>query len=547
MKNFIPTDTSNEEFKTAIYLLEKYSKNTGSGDTISVSFMEDTALSGDTYRIEAKADSIFIYGNTPVSYNAAVGYLVRHQNDDIKSQTVTFNSDFRSVYFANHFYNYYHAAPVEEVCEYIESLALWGQSVLCLWFDMHHFESISSPEAVAMLNKMKKLFEKAKSLGMKTSLTRLANEYYMGADKSVLAENSADSGKYKFKLSGYYYTEVCPSVKEGEDLILSSFDELMESFSSVGLDYIQLWPYDQGGCTCDKCYPWGSNGFYKISKKSAEIAKKHFPDIKIILSCWRFGTFTDGEWAGILPLLKKEGEWVDILMVDIDAYIPEELPSLNKPIVSFPEISMYHATPWGGYGANPFPKALSKQFIETNSFCRGGSLYSEGVFEDINKAFALELMRDPFIDPKQTAYEYCGYHFGYEYAEELAHILMKLEETLDRKTYRADGSPSDYPVGEVTELHRYHIYNSDKVEEIYQDFMAIDEKLSPDVKENHRYKSIYARICGDMALYRNGGFPSDESDEIYVPLAKAYHAEKAYYFVSPITRESILANRGEGI
>lgn len=547
MINLIPFKTNSEEFKVAIYLLEKYAKNYPDGKACVVSFFEDTKLPGDAYRVEVKDDSILVYGNTSVSFNAAVGHLVRHQDDSIKSQTVTFNSDFRSVYFANHFYNYYHAAPVEEVCEYIETLALWGQSVLCLWFDMHHFESISSPEASAMLDKMKTLFKKAKSLGMKTSLTRLANEYYVGADKSALAENSADDGRYKFKLSGYYYTELCPSVKAGENLILSSLDEIMESLSSVGLDYIQLWPYDQGGCTCDKCYPWGSNGFYKISKKSARVVKKHFPDAKIILSCWRFGTFTDGEWEGILPLLKEDGDWIDMLMVDIDAYIPDELHSLNKPIVSFPEISMYHATPWGGYGANPFPKALSKQFIETNSFCRGGSLYSEGIFEDINKAFALELMRNPYVDPKQTAYEYCGYHFGYEYAEALADILMRLEETLDRKTYRADGSPSDYPVGEVRELHRYHIYNSDNVEEIYKDFKAIDENIPPEIKEDHRYKSIYARVCGDMALLKNGGFPSDESDEIYIPLAKAYHAEKAYYFVSPITRESILANRGEGI
>ncbi len=181
--------------------------------------------------------------------------MLRHSHQPVSDETVTYNSDFRAVYFANHFYNYYHAAPVEELCDYLESLALWGQNTLALWFDMHHFTSLSAPSAQQMLQKMVRLFEKAKALGMKTSLTHLANEYYTGAPKALLAENSTQSGKYKQKLGGYFYTELCPSNQQGEALLLTSFAQLLEAFGSVGLDYIMLWPYDQGGCTCDRCYP----------------------------------------------------------------------------------------------------------------------------------------------------------------------------------------------------------------------------------------------------------------------------------------------------
>lgn len=539
--------TEGSKSQSAVLLLSKYAKNFPCGEDMTVSFLEDTSCLGDAYRVEVNEKEIFAFANTAVGFNAAVGYLVRHQATAIESQTVTFNSDFRAVYFANHFYNYYHAAPVEEICEYLESLALWGQSALCLWFDMHHFEGGATPEAEQMIQKMIRLFEKARSLGMKTSLTRLPNEYYVGAKQELLAENTLAEGRYTQKLSGFFNTELCPSKQEGEALLLSSFEDLMTRFASVGLDYIMLWPYDQGGCTCEDCYPWGANGFYKLAKKQAAIAKKHFPNIEIIFSCWRFDAFTQGEWDRVLPLIREDGAWIDRLMVDIHAQLPEQLPLVGKPIVSFPEISMYHATPWSGFGANPFPRALSAQFQKTKSFCRGGALYSEGIFEDINKAVALELMRDPDGSPEQTVLDYCTYHFGTEYAKELTEVIMRSEESLKRATYLANGERNDYPSGKPEALHTYVIKNAEPVEELARDFLKLHERVLPEVKSNWRYQQIYARLLGDRALVRNNGIPNEESDEIFSKLIKIYHAENAYYFVAPVTRSSIMENRGEGV
>lgn len=545
--DLIALEYQNKKAESANYLLKKYAKNKNISECLTVSFLEDESYFDDRYRVEVSETEIFVYANTAVGFNAAVGYLVRHQEIGIKNRTVTFESDFRAVYFANHFYNYYHSAPVEELCEYLESLALWGQSALSLWFDMHHFEGLSTPDAEQMLQKMICLFKKARSLGMKTALTRLPNEYYAGAPRSLLAENTTEGGRYKHKLCGFYYTELCPSKKQGESLLLSSFNELMTRFASVGLDYIMLWPYDQGGCTCEHCYPWGAGGFYKLAKKQARIAKKHFPNIEIILSCWRFDHFTNGEWGRILPLIKTDGEWIDRLMVDIDSRLPELLPSIGKPIVSFPEISMYHATPWGGFGANPFPQALSTQFHKTASFCRGGALYSEGVFDDINKVVSMELMRNPTTSPEQTVLEYCTYHFGFQYAKALTDIILRSEETLKRATYLSNGERCDYPSGKPDALYSYVIVNAENVECLARDLLAIHQELPSTVRENWRYQLLYARVVGDMALVKNNGIPNEESDEIFSRLIPLYHAENAYYFVSPVTRESIMENRGEGV
>ena len=544
--NYVASDSYITQAESAVYLLKKYSKNTEDQAFMEVVFRKDSDALGDAYRIEVDGYTVYVYGNTAVSYNAAVGHLVRNQYKPPENKVVDFHSDYRGVYFANHFYNYYHVAPIEEICEYIESLALWGQSVLTLWFDMHHFQSISSPDAVTMLERMKMMFQKARILGMKTSLIHVINEYYASAPQEPRAENSTEGNRYLMKLCGFFESQLCPSNSEGEKLILSAVDELMAYFAPVGLDYIVLWPYDQGGCTCEKCYPWGSNGFYRLSKKQVPIIKKHFPDLKIIFSCWYFDHFTQGEWEKILPLLQADSNWIDMIMIDMNDCLPDALRTLKKPIVSFPEISMKGATPWGGFGINPFPQDLASRFAGIKDLCSGGFLYSEGIFEDINKVVSLELLRDPDMSPELSIMEYCAYYFGEEYSRELTDIIMRLEKTLDRQTF-VDGVINYYPSKKPKTLNRYYIVNQDDIDKIADDFRKIDEKIPNETREQWRYTQLYARIIGDEALLKNDCYPSEETDAIYSKLVSAYHAENAYYFVSPATRKAVMENRGEGI
>ena len=89
--------------------------------------------------------------------------------------------------------------------------------------------------------------------------------------------------------------------------------------------------------------------------------------------------------------------------------------------------------------------------------------------------------------------------------------------------------------------------NAEGVSEICQDAIAINEKLPEDIRLSWRWVQIYVRAYADDVIANNGGVPSDKSDEILSKLIPIYHAQKAYYFVCPVTRESILKNRGEGV
>lgn len=531
-----------EESKSARYLLNKY-EHKSSIENVNIVFLKEDNI-GDDYKIEVTADTIKVYGNTPIAFNSAVGKILRSELNEIREYKCHFENEIRGSYFANHFYNYYHSAPIDEICEYIETLALWGQSVIQLWFDMHHFSSLDDKSAKAMIYRMRLIFKKAKEHGMKTSLTRVANEYYNIGKNENLAQNSTDNGLYKVKLSGYFYTEICPSKEDGRKMIIKCVKDFLKEIEDIGLDYICLWPYDQGGCTCEDCYPWGENGFYKLSKELAKTAKEIFPDIKIIYSAWFFDIFTDGEWDAFIDTAKNDENWFDFIMVNICEPIPSRVKELNVPILSFPEISMQGAVPWGGFGANPLPMALEKQFNMSNKFCNGGVVYSEGIFDDINKVIVLEMFRDSSLNADDILIEYCKFYFGKEYANDMTRLIKMLEPTLYRGRYESDGNRNDYPLDAQKEIPIFKFDNPETIEEIKNRFEELDEKLPKDIKDDWRYKILCIRAFGDYELYKNNGIANEKTDEIYGMLNEIYYGDNAYYFLAPYTRKSSLENRG---
>ena len=119
----------------------------------------------------------------------------------------------------------------------------------------------------------------------------------------------------------------------------------------------------------------------------------------MILSTWTFDTPPTGEWEGLAQALAEDRGWVDYLQADahedfprfpLDRGVPGELP-----VLSFPEISMWGQSPWGGYGANPLPGRLQRLWNQTEAKLSGGTPYSEGIYEDINKAICSQFYWDP--------------------------------------------------------------------------------------------------------------------------------------------------------
>ena len=553
MKIRLNYDEKDEKQVIAVDLFKKYNTRYDLTENevadIELVLKTDSQLKPESYKIDRNDHRAVLIGADALGLLHGVGRILHKSFDKIKNEYRIPQKSLRGIYFATHFYNYYQAAPVEKISDYLEEMALWGCNCVCTWFDMHHFKSIKDDGAIELLERIKTIFAKAKKLGLKVYLGTLGNEYYFGAPDELLAKNIIEGTEYVEKLCGFYNTEICPSVPSGKELIISSHNEIIEYFSDIELDYVHLWPYDQGGCTCDKCSPWGANGFLKISKALAREVKKICPSTKIILSTWRFDSFVKNEWKRFFESFEKSEKFFDVLLIDLDSpYVPDEAYQMAKKsgigVIGFPEISMLTAVPWGGFGAVPVPEFLENSYKKTEMHHSGGIAYSEGIFEDINKILILSMYFGGDT-VEEILEDYFGYYFSDDAIEYCLELVKCLESSLARNRINDKGMIDDFPTEDVVEHSPlFKIKNTECVEKAFELANRIKDKLPADKKESDRFRMLYLRAVIDKALVDNDGMLSDKTEAASQELERIYYAHNADYAVCPITKKAIRENRG---
>jgi hypothetical protein len=448
----------------------------------------------------------------------------------------------RGIYFATHFHNFYHEAPIADVERYIEDLGLWGFNALIVWFDMHHFTSINDPAAQAMIRRLRSFLDAAKAVGMSRGLVFLANEAYANSPEHLRADWTAGHDGYHTEPGGHYHVELCPSKPGARDLLLRWVEEKLEAFSDADLDYLWIWPYDQGGCTCGRCSPWGANGFLAMAEPIARSFRRRFPSGKVVLSTWYFDHFTGGEWEGLDKAFAEPPDWADYVLADeFGDHFPEYplthgVPG-GLPMVGFPEISMYYGPtyaqhcPWGGFGANPFPIHLQSLWDQAGASLAGGFPYSEGIFEDINKAICAQFYWQPDKPALETVREYAAFEYSPKVAETVTSAVEMMERSLPRSRQDHDGIP------------RFVIKDAAGMDETWRLIEQADAQLTPYARASWRWRILYLRALIDFELAHNDFSLSDRCEEALRELTEIYHAHQAGCVVSPPTREAIGAMR----
>jgi hypothetical protein len=450
----------------------------------------------------------------------------------------------RGIYLSTHFYNFYHSAPLEQVESYVEELSLWGYNTLALWFDMHHYTSMEVPAASEMVKRLKAIICAAKRAGMRVGLGFLANESFAGSPENMRADWTSGHNGYTSDLQGHYHVEICPSKPNGLDLILKYREDVLRAFAEIDLDYVWIWPYDQGGCTCSDCRPWGANGFLRTAQAVTSLTQKYFRNAKIVLSCWNFDAFTHGEWDAFKEAFSNEPHWVDYLLVEprekYDSLPVVKGELFGLPVIGFPEISMAYCTPWGGFGANPLPKYLSHIWSVASKVQEGGFPYSEGIFEDINKFIFSRFYWDGGIDSFTALREYASAYFSFCFAGEIAETLQRMEHTLLRVRCQPDGTPqyylenqNEYDIPGV----KYVISSPEDIEKIASDISKIDSCLPEHVRKSWRWRLIVLRSMIDRSLAHNEWLSDADCYKAYGELIKIYYAQNADWTVRPpVTR-----------
>ncbi len=303
------------------------------GSAFGVSVTVDRALKNDRYVIESGENGVCLTAANDCAVYAALGRFLTASRFDGRGGFVPFSgriehtprTPLRGIYFATHFYNFYQNAPLERVFEVIEDLALRGCNCIAVWFDMHHYRSVKEPAAKELIDRLRAIIGHANAIGMQVAITQNANEAFMDSPEALRARWDVN-GDYKAELQGHYHLELCPSKQGGIEQIIAYRREVLACLADLCIDYVMYWPYDQGGCTCPDCSPWGANGFLKLFPHFKALVKELMPHAKLIVSTWYFDKFIDGEWDAFYPQMAGP------LFEDVEFLWPSSAPIPSPPV-----------------------------------------------------------------------------------------------------------------------------------------------------------------------------------------------------------------------
>lgn len=342
----------------------------------------------------------------------------------------------RGVYLATHFQNYYERAPLPELLRYVEDLALAGFNMLAAWLDAAWYPEgfWRDPESrgARMSTRIRRLIEHARRCGMRAGVVGCANEAFR---RQPPVELLADAGGRR----GGFYPEstICPSRPGGLDMILENRRIIADLTGPV--DFFVYWPYDQGGCGCELCKRNGgwAERFLEIGPRVCGAVKHVNPDAEIMVSTWMF----DGqERARVYEAARAGPGWFDSVIGD--ARFAEEMASAGVARrYVFPEISMFGCmfTSYGCNGANPAPARFTEQARRVAAAGCGFLLYSEGIYEDANKAVWAAAGARPGLEAQRIIEDYAALNFGPRAAADAAGLIMGLERTWGAAGLAANG------------------------------------------------------------------------------------------------------------
>ena len=211
-----------------------------------------------------------------------------------------------------------------------------------------------------------------------------------------------------------------------------------------------------------------------------------YPNAEYVLSCWLYDRPEDqGEYEGLYQRLKTDMAWVDYLMIDAHAEFPR-YPlehDVIKPVINFPEISMWKLYPWGGYGANPMPKRFQEIWDSSKRILQGGQPYSEGIYEDILKIQFIGYYWEPDKHYREILAEYIRYEYDENVVDEVLELMELIEEN-------------------HVLLGHDEMFCIESARRATQLAESVNERLGERAKTSWRWRILYIRAITDEKRYQ---------------------------------------------
>lgn len=503
----------------------------GSLPALYVSFLQESSLSPEASRLEIKDGKATIIANGNRGFVFGAGKLLRsltYYSNGFKAKEGSFEfkpeASFRCCYMARHHNNWYHWATADELTRYIDDMSLWGINSYRVQLSYPGVNLVgASDEDIAFFDSgSRALARRVAQLGMSLS----------GSGGNNVTDDNMPKEFKAIPLNprrGNDRWNVCPSKPGATDYLIKYHMDRLRADKDKGFYYetLSFFPYDEGGCQCEDCSPWGGNGYVKLIEKLYESAREIYPEAKSVVSCWYFD---EKDWTAFYEYLERQ-DWIDYLEIDAHGDFPQyplehAIPG-NIPVITFPEISMWGRFPWGGYGATPLPDRFERLYRQVENIVGGFRLYSEGIYEDINKFVINGLYVDPSRHTDDLLEEYARYELPGVNVRDFKKYVHLLEETHlcgePDSTRKADFNPArfmrEYPESVLQERCK-------KAEEAYDIMLKLDAQILPSMRDCWRWTILKCRAIIDREMFTSRRIHTPMADECYSILSKIYHNER---------------------
>ena len=269
---------------------------------------------------------------------------------------------------------------------------------------------------------------------------------------------------------------VCPSVPEARAALLAQWKD--DFGQRAPHDVMRFYAGDPGGCTCERCAPFGKT-FVELCADMAKIWLDLHPDSVVQIA--NQGLDNAGDQAILTYLNAEPRSWCygicygpgsnamspyfrDVDMRDdlfeypgmgpVNRYLTELLRGLpsDQKIVHYSDITHYISAQYAmehpepnlvrSYGRRTFharPVAMYRVFQQIMPFSEGDIIYSEGNHDEFHQYMWNRLLFNPNRTLDDVMMEYCTLYFGPEAAPTMVEALLQLEQNMEAPLAENEG------------------------------------------------------------------------------------------------------------
>ena len=297
---------------------------------------------------------------------------------------------------------------------YLVELKFWGFNRYSDWLTTTDIRNPYASEAYwdlgrEQLERKKAAFRAAQELGLGLNVILTPNHVYLDQLQSELTA---------VKQTNIFGQLLCPSKPEARKIILKNAERWFADLaqSDIRLNALTAFAYDYGGCACEQCKPWILT-FAKLLKEIHALAERHHPGIEPWFCSW---WWSDAEHESVNQWAEQEAPgWLKGLTLHIE-YGQTRFKEVAVPKgcrkIAFVH-NGYSDTQTSGdiyakFGPTIAPQRLPATITDIAAQgAEGFQAYSEGVFEDVNKAILGGLSSGKFSNIKDVLKAYAARYF----------------------------------------------------------------------------------------------------------------------------------------